>query len=86
MEPVEDVLVHEEAGEAFLLHVGSGQYFGLNRSGLVVWEALVAGDDPVASLQRRWPELPPSTAESDAAALVSALLDAGLVRPAAGTG
>ena len=84
MAPVDDVLVHEEGGDAFLLHVGSGRYFGLNRSGLVIWEALVAGTDPVAALQERWPDLPPATCEADVAALVEALLTAGLVRAAGG--
>jgi len=80
VEPVEDVLVHEEDGDAFLLHVGSGRYFGLNRSGLVIWEALVAGADPVAALQQRWPDVPVATCEADVATLVAALRTAGLVR------
>lgn len=84
VEPVEDVLVHEEDGEAFLLHVGSGRYFGLNRAGLVIWEALRAGADPVASVRTRWPEVPQPTCEADVDALVGALLDAGLVRSAGG--
>ena len=44
MEPADDVILHEQDGEAFLLHVPSGKYFGLNETGLVIWKALVAGD------------------------------------------
>ena len=56
--PVDDVILHEQEGEAFLLHVPTGKYFGLNRTGLVVWKALVAGEDPVAQLGARWPDVP----------------------------
>jgi hypothetical protein len=80
VEPAEDVLVHREEGEAFLLHVGSGRYFGLNPSGLVIWDALVAGLDPVAQLEARWPDMDRAAGEADVAALVDGLLEAGLVR------
>jgi hypothetical protein len=77
--PVDDVLVHREDGDAFLLHVPSGRYFGLNQTGLVVWDALVAGDDPGAALHLRWPRRTPEQCQSDAAALVDALRNASLV-------
>jgi len=77
-----EVLIHEEHGEAFLLHVPSGRYFSLNRSGLVVWNAIVAGEDPVVALGRRWPELPHSAREADAEALLARLVAAGLARAA----
>jgi hypothetical protein len=80
MEPADDVLVHQEDGSAFLLHVASGRYFGLNPTGLLIWEALVAGDDPAAALQARWPDLDPTTSAADVDALLRGLLDAGLVR------
>lgn len=76
--PADDVLLHEEEGEAMLLHVGSGRYFGLNRSGVVVWQALVAGADPVAAMLARWPDLDPAVCRADADALVEALIEAGL--------
>jgi hypothetical protein len=78
--PTEDVILHEQDGEAFLLHVPTGKYFGLNRTGLVVWNALVAGEDPVAHLASRWPDVPADVRQADAARLVEALMDAGLVR------
>jgi hypothetical protein len=80
---VEDVIVHEQDGEAFLLHVPTGRYFGLNPSGLVVWKALEAGDDPVEALSRRWPDVPINTHRADASALLGALGEAGLTAPPA---
>lgn len=84
MRPADDVLVHREDGEAFLLHVGSGRYFGLNPTGLLVWEALVAGDDPVAAVRERWPSLDVATCAADVDALLRDLLDAGLVHRTGG--
>ncbi|MGH9275378.1 MAG: PqqD family protein, partial [Acidimicrobiales bacterium] len=74
MKPANDVLVHREEGTAFLLHVASGRYFGLNRTGLVIWEALVAGDDPAAALLERWPDLDSAACAADVDALVGELL------------
>ena len=80
LEPAEEVILHEQEGEAFLLHVPSGRYFGLNETGLVVWKALVAGDDPAEGLGQRWPEIAAADRQADADSLVRALVDAGLVR------
>ena len=79
----DDVLFHEDAGEAFLLHVPSGRYFGLNPTGLEIWKALLAGTDPVAALAERWPDVPEATCRDDAARLLGELQAAGLIRPAA---
>jgi hypothetical protein len=84
MTVVDDVILHEEDGEAFLLHVASGRYFGLNRAGLVVWHALVAGEDPLPQLTAAWPQRSAETLRADADALVRQLIDAGLVRGAVG--
>jgi hypothetical protein len=73
------VIIHEEEGDAFLLHVESGRYYGLNRSALVVWNAVVAGADPVDALTQKWPQRQPETLRSDAEALVTGLLNAGLI-------
>jgi hypothetical protein len=78
----DEVLLREQEGDAFLLHVPSGRYFGLNRSGLVVWQALVNGADPEAALAERWPDVPAATRQADAQRLVQALVDAGLAVPA----
>ena len=77
--PKEDVIVHEEEGDAFLLHVGSGQYYGLNRSGLVVWSAIVSGADPVGALTEQWPQRDAVQLRTDADALVDQLVNAGLL-------
>lgn len=79
MTVVDDVILHEEDGEAFLLHVGSGRYYGLNRSGLIVWNALLTGTDPVPILTKTWPDLPEPSLRADADALVDQLLQAGLI-------
>jgi hypothetical protein len=79
---VDEVLLHEEQGEAFLLHVPSGRYFGLNRSGVVVWSALRAGEDPVDAMQAEWPARDRAGLEADVKALLDALLTAGLARAA----
>jgi hypothetical protein len=78
VEPVEEVILHEQDGEAFLLHVPSGRYFGLNDTGLVVWNALLAGKDPADELGRRWPDVPEEDRRADAESLVQALVGAGL--------
>lgn len=77
----DDVILHEEHGEAFLLHVASGRYFGLNHSGVVVWNALVKGADPLDELCAEWPGRDRALLERDAEALLAQLLEAGLVVP-----
>jgi hypothetical protein len=76
---VDDVVLKEQEGDAFLLHVPSGRYFGLNRSGLVIWEALRTGADPVAALGERWPAVPETQRRNDVDTLIEALLASGLV-------
>jgi hypothetical protein len=80
LEPSEDVILHEQEGEAFLLHVPSGRYFGLNETGLVVWKALVAGEEPTEALGHSWPDVPVADRQADADSLVEALVGAGLLR------
>lgn len=77
--PGDEVLYHEEAGEAFLLHVPSGEYFGLNPTGVVVWKALTDGADPEEQLAQRWPDVPREALRRDTAELLESLRDAGLV-------
>jgi hypothetical protein len=86
MEPADEVILHEQEGEAFLLHVPSGRYFGLNEAGLVVWKALLAGKDPAEELGREWPGVALEERQADADGLLQALVDAGLIHgPPAGT-
>jgi hypothetical protein len=79
--PNPDVVVHEEGGEAFLLHVATGRYFALNPSGVVVWRALVDGRSPEDALAATYPDQPRERLRSDLETLVAALLEADLVRP-----
>jgi hypothetical protein len=80
LDVVDDVILHEEDGDAFLLHVGSGRYYGLNRPGLVVWKALADGVDPVGQLVAKWPNRPEERLRADAEVLLEQLLQAGLIR------
>jgi hypothetical protein len=73
------ILMHEEKGDAFLLHPGTGKYFGLNRTGVVIWRALETGADPVDALGAQWPDIPVEVRRRDVDALIGDLLAAGLV-------
>jgi len=42
--PAEGVFVREVDGELVLLNPTSGRYYGLDRVGLAMWEALAAGE------------------------------------------
>ena len=74
----EGVLLQEQAGDAFLVHLDSGRFFGLNRTGLIVWRALERGDNPLAAVEASWPDVDATTRRRDVDALVAALLRAGL--------
>jgi hypothetical protein len=76
---VDGVLIHEEQGEAFLLHSGSGRYFGLNKAGVTIWRAIERGEDPVAALGDRWPDVPLEARQRDTDALIEHLIAAELV-------
>ena len=44
MRPADGVFVREVDGELVLLNPTSGRYYGLDRVGLAMWEALSAGE------------------------------------------
>ena len=71
--------MHEEDGEAFLLHTATGRYFGLNRTGVTIWRALESGADPVDALGKRWPDVSVHDRQRDADALIDHLVRAELV-------
>jgi len=77
--PSQDVVAHIEDGEAFLLHLESGVYYGLNPSGTVAWQALVDGKDPVAALTETRPDVDPEQHARDWEALRAELLREQLV-------
>lgn len=82
----DEIIVRERDGAAFLLHVPSGRYFGLNPSGVVIWSALLAGVDPMEALAKAWPDVPEERRLADANGLLQALVEAGLAREVGVTG
>jgi hypothetical protein len=77
--PSDDVIVEEQGGDAFLLHVPSARYFGLNRAGVAVWCAVRDGTDPVDQLATRHPSIGQSQLRRDVERLLGQMLDAGLI-------
>lgn len=78
------VHAREVDGEAVVLDSLGDRYFGLNRSGLVVWRRLSAGGTP-SEAERDLVNLyaiPVDQARADVADLLRRLLDAGLLAPA----
>jgi predicted Rdx family selenoprotein len=73
--PHPDVVDTELDGqETVLLHLGTKQYFSLNATGTVIWQALrngLAPDDIARELQRRYDVTPEHASRS-----VTTLLDA----------
>lgn len=71
--------------EVALLHLDRARYFGLNATGAWIWERLqqpATAEELCAGLVERF-DTTPEQAEADVRAFLAALLDAGLVEPAA---
>jgi coenzyme PQQ synthesis protein D (PqqD) len=84
--PAPDVLSRTLDGEAVLLDLASGRYFGLNEVGTRVWELLGAGKS-VAEIREALLgefDVPADVLERDVSELLDALRARGLVRPAPG--
>ncbi|MEO8334720.1 MAG: PqqD family protein [bacterium] len=80
--PSPDALTAHLEGEAVLLHIGTKQYFRLNRTGAHIWKALEAGttaDNITQSLVDTF-EVPREVAEEAVTALLAELLAHNLVR------
>jgi len=78
---VDDVLSRDLDGEAVLLDLGSGTYFGLNEVGTEIWQLIGSGATVAevrAALLERF-EVDEATARRDLDALVGELLERGLV-------
>lgn len=78
----DDVLVSALDGEAVLLDMGSGKYFGLNEVGARIWELLASGSN-VGAIRRALVsefEVDEARAGEDLTALVTELETRGLVR------
>lgn len=82
MHPSDDALTAHLEGEAVLLHIGTKQYFRLNRTGAHIWKELEAG----ASAERITQSLvdafdvPPAEAAEAVNALIAELVAHKLVR------
>jgi PqqD family protein of HPr-rel-A system len=77
-----DVETSEVDGESVLLDLASGDYFGLNRVGTVVWELLAeprAIDTIAAALEERY-DVDRAKATEDIARMLARMRDRGLVR------
>lgn len=79
-----DVLFTQlEDGTGVLLHLGSGQYFTLNRPGVAVWKALTEGIHDVMGLAHRLCaifEVDLDEAQKEASRLLGELQKDGLIR------
>jgi hypothetical protein len=84
LSPSKEVVAHIEDGEAFLLHLESGVYYGLNPSGTVAWQAIAEGKDPVAALNDARPDIDAEQHARDWEALRTELLREQLVTSAKG--
>jgi hypothetical protein len=77
IKPSADALTAHLEGEAVLLHIGTKQYFRLNRTGAHIWKALEAGgtaDDIATSLVDSF-DVPRAEAEEAVSALISELIE-----------
>ena len=79
-----DVLVQELAGEAVLLHVTRGHYFGLNEVGRAVWRELMTGIPVRQAYEHLLAEfdVSPETLQQDLTSLLHDLLSKGLLEDA----
>lgn len=77
----QDVMTREVGDETVLLHLGRGEYFGLDAVGTSIWRHLVqgvaAGDIPVRLMQE-W-DVSEAQARADVERLLGELEDHGLV-------
>ncbi len=81
-----EVLSRVIDGEAVLLHLGSGMYFGTNDAATVAWEKILKGTTVGAVLETLVAEfeVDEETANRDLAKFVQALVDKKLCRIDAG--
>ena len=80
--PGPDVVFRELEGEAVLLNLETGIYFGLNATGLRMWQLIEQHRtlDRVLALLTREFDAPAAELEADLLAWVSQLEDQGLLR------
>lgn len=75
------VVFREIDGDAVLLNLGTGQYFGLNAVGTRIWQLLAELGKPQAVLEGLLKEfdVPPGQLEADMLALLEELAGHGLI-------
>jgi hypothetical protein len=75
-----EVLSRVLDGEAILLHLGRGMYFGTNEVASVIWEQILQGTTVDAVLRRvvQTFEIDEAKAEDDLSSFVNDLVSAGL--------
>ena len=83
----EDVLFHELAGEAVLLNLESGKYFGLDEVGTRMWQLLAEHGqiEPVIQALMAEYDVEESKLRSDLLDLVNNLVEHGLMQRAGGS-
>lgn len=81
--PSPDVVFRALDGDAVLLDLASGTYFGLNQVGTRIWQLLDEGLAVEAIVDRLAAEYeaPPSTIEADVVRLLEELQSRRLIRP-----
>jgi hypothetical protein len=77
--PARRVVAQEDGGDGFLLHLDTGQYYSLNRTGMLVWQALANGTDPIEALRARFPDSPREQLDRDISTVLTQLADAHLI-------
>jgi hypothetical protein len=77
----EDIVFRDLAGEAVLLNLGTGMYFGLNGMGTQIWRLISEGyslEQLVAAVLEEY-EIDEDRVRKDLAILLEQLSDAGLL-------
>jgi hypothetical protein len=77
-----DVLVTDLDGELVLMHPARSEMFSLNASGRLIWQALPQTGAALADLLAAHYGLLPEQARADVTAVLGALHDRDLARPA----
>jgi hypothetical protein len=84
--PVSGVLVSHLEGEAVLLHMGTKQYYRLNRTGAYIWKSLERSGDAAVATDALVEAFDVQRAQADAAvhALIAELVANDLLRDTSG--
>jgi hypothetical protein len=82
--PDPDVITQLVEGETVLVHLQTNEIYALNRTATRAWELLASGstkDEARAALQSEF-DVPPEQLSAEIDALVAALVEKNLLRPA----